>query len=155
MPFLAIDLVNAKLMLFGLALVLMMLLRPEGSSRARSARPSCSAARSARRLGERRQGLGTAMAQVILEARKVTRRFGGLVAVSDVDFSIEEKSIVSLIGPNGAGKTTFFNPNRPASTSRPPGEITFKGQRLDTIAPHRSPAWGSHGRSRTSVCSRR
>jgi branched-chain amino acid transport system ATP-binding protein len=45
----------------------------------------------------------------ILVAREVTRRFGGLVAVNKVDFTIPEKSIVSLIGPNGAGKTTFFN----------------------------------------------
>jgi branched-chain amino acid transport system ATP-binding protein len=45
----------------------------------------------------------------ILVANKVTRRFGGLVAVNEVDFTIPEGSIVSLIGPNGAGKTTFFN----------------------------------------------
>jgi branched-chain amino acid transport system ATP-binding protein len=47
--------------------------------------------------------------QPILVARGVTRRFGGLVAVNTVDFTIPERSIVSLIGPNGAGKTTFFN----------------------------------------------
>ena len=45
----------------------------------------------------------------VLHAEKVTKRFGGLVAVSNVDFVIPEKAIVSLIGPNGAGKTTFFN----------------------------------------------
>lgn len=45
----------------------------------------------------------------ILQAKKVTKRFGGLVAVNSVDFEIPEKSIVSIIGPNGAGKTTFFN----------------------------------------------
>jgi branched-chain amino acid transport system ATP-binding protein len=46
---------------------------------------------------------------LLLDARGVTKRFGGLTAVDKVDFTIEEGSIVSLIGPNGAGKTTFFN----------------------------------------------
>ena len=48
-------------------------------------------------------------ANKLLDARGVTKRFGGLTAVSDVSFSIPQRSIVSLIGPNGAGKTTFFN----------------------------------------------
>jgi branched-chain amino acid transport system ATP-binding protein len=46
---------------------------------------------------------------LVLDARGVTKRFGGLVAVNEVDFDIPAGSIVSLIGPNGAGKTTFFN----------------------------------------------
>ena len=45
----------------------------------------------------------------ILSAHKVTKRFGGLVAVNAVDLDITEHSIHSVIGPNGAGKTTFFN----------------------------------------------
>jgi branched-chain amino acid transport system ATP-binding protein len=45
----------------------------------------------------------------ILEAETITKQFGGLTAVSDVSFTLPERSIVSIIGPNGAGKTTFFN----------------------------------------------
>jgi ABC-type branched-chain amino acid transport systems, ATPase component len=46
---------------------------------------------------------------LILHARKVTKAFGGLVAVKEVDLEIPRGAIISLIGPNGAGKTTFFN----------------------------------------------
>jgi branched-chain amino acid transport system ATP-binding protein len=45
----------------------------------------------------------------LLVADKITKRFGGLTAVRDLDFTLDEGSIVSVIGPNGAGKTTFFN----------------------------------------------
>ena len=46
---------------------------------------------------------------IILSSRRTTKRFGGLVAVDELDVEIQEKSIHSIIGPNGAGKTTFFN----------------------------------------------
>jgi branched-chain amino acid transport system ATP-binding protein len=46
---------------------------------------------------------------MLLRTNGLTRRFGGLTAVDDVDFGIGEDELVSLIGPNGAGKTTFFN----------------------------------------------
>ncbi len=46
---------------------------------------------------------------VVLKTEKVVKKFGGLVAVNNMDFEVEEKEIVGIIGANGAGKTTFFN----------------------------------------------
>src|ERR687887_2582259 len=71
----------------------------------------------------------------LLEARAVTKRFGGLVAVNNVDFVLEERSIGSLIGPNGAGKTTFFNMVAGLYTPTS-GDIRFAGTRLAGMKPH-------------------
>jgi branched-chain amino acid transport system ATP-binding protein len=62
----------------------------------------------------------------LLEAKKVTKRFGGLQAVSNMDFILEEGKIVSIIGPNGAGKTTFFN-TLTGIYKPEDGEIIFNG----------------------------
>src|SRR3954470_19284645 len=75
------------------------------------------------------------MAATLLEATGVTKRFGGLVAVNSVDFTIVERSIVSLIGPNGAGKTTFFNLLAGLYTPTS-GDIRFKGVSLIGKKPH-------------------
>jgi branched-chain amino acid transport system ATP-binding protein len=65
----------------------------------------------------------------LLEATQVTKRFGGLTAVSRMDFVLDEGRIVSIIGPNGAGKTTFFNSL--TGIYRPEeGEIHFDGKSL-------------------------
>ena len=71
----------------------------------------------------------------LLEARAVTKQFGGLKAVSDVSCVVEEGAITAVIGPNGAGKTTFFNC---ITAVAPPtsGEILFEGRRIDAMKPH-------------------
>ena len=66
----------------------------------------------------------------ILSANNVTKRFGGLVAVNQYDFEIDEGAIVSIIGPNGAGKTTFFNCVT-GFYQADEGEINFNGQLLN------------------------
>ena len=73
---------------------------------------------------------------VIVRARGVTKRFGGLIAVNEVDFDIPRGAIVSLIGPNGAGKTTFFNMITGAYTPTD-GEISFDGKALITKSRNR------------------
>jgi len=71
----------------------------------------------------------------ILEGRDVTKYFGGLAAVSNVDFHADQGEIVGLIGPNGAGKTTLFNLIS-AALPISSGEIRFKGQKLNGLKPH-------------------
>ena len=72
----------------------------------------------------------------VLEARGITKVFGGLIAVSEVDFDIPERSIVSLIGPNGAGKTTFFN--MVSGLYEPSaGSFVFKGRDVTRLKPHK------------------
>jgi len=70
----------------------------------------------------------------ILEVRGVSKRFGGLVAVSDVSFSIDEGEIVGLIGPNGAGKTTLFNVVNGVYKADQ-GSITFAGKDITRCSP--------------------
>ncbi len=72
----------------------------------------------------------------ILSTQKVTKRFGGLIAVGDLDVEIKEHSIHSIIGPNGAGKTTFFNCI--TGFYRPEvGEILFNNHLLVGLLPDR------------------
>jgi branched-chain amino acid transport system ATP-binding protein len=71
----------------------------------------------------------------LLDVRGLTKRFGGLVAVNSVDFTIQERAIVSLIGPNGAGKTTFFNMIAGLYTPTS-GQITFRGGNITHRKPH-------------------
>jgi len=71
----------------------------------------------------------------LLEIKKVSRFFGGLAAVMDVSFQVNQGEIVGLIGPNGAGKTTLFNViNGFYKPSR--GDVFFKGKRISGLKPH-------------------
>ncbi len=77
----------------------------------------------------------------ILELQNVTKRFGGLIAVKNVSFAMNDGEIVFIIGPNGAGKTTvfnlisgFFHPNE--------GTIFFQGKDISKLAPHRAARLG-------------
>lgn len=81
----------------------------------------------------------------LLDLNQVTVRFGGLTAVSELDFAIGEKEMVGLIGPNGAGKTTVFN--LITGVYQPTeGEITFDGLRVNGKRPYHITA---HGIART------
>ncbi len=72
----------------------------------------------------------------ILVASGVTKRFGGLEALSKITLSVQEQSIHSIIGPNGAGKTTFFNCVTGFYTPEE-GEILFNGQNITGLSPDR------------------
>jgi branched-chain amino acid transport system ATP-binding protein len=71
----------------------------------------------------------------ILQISGLTKRFGGLIAVHNVSFSVREGEILSVIGPNGAGKSTLFK--LVASFLRPTaGEVRFRGKRISGLSPH-------------------
>jgi branched-chain amino acid transport system ATP-binding protein len=71
----------------------------------------------------------------ILQIAGLTKRFGGLIAVNNVSFSVGEGEILSVIGPNGAGKSTLFK--LVASFLRPTaGEVRFQGKRISGLSPH-------------------
>src|SRR4030066_2562028 len=73
---------------------------------------------------------------VILESKKVTKRFGGLEAVSKVDLEVPENAIYSIIGPNGAGKTTFFNCVTGFYTPEE-GDILLNNRNITGLSPDR------------------
>jgi branched-chain amino acid transport system ATP-binding protein len=78
---------------------------------------------------------------LLLEAKNLTKHFGGLKALNDIDMRVERERIVSIIGPNGAGKTTFFNcitgiyrPTR--------GTVVFHDRDITAMQPHAITALG-------------
>jgi len=83
----------------------------------------------------------TSTAQPILQAQGVTKRFGALVAVNNVDFHMHEHEVVAILGSNGAGKTTFFNL---LTGMFPPseGSIRYKGEEITHLSPAQRVARG-------------
>ncbi len=79
--------------------------------------------------------------ETVLEAKGMTRRFGGLIAVNDVSFTVADGEIFGLIGPNGAGKTTLFNLMtgliQPTS-----GRLALRGMDITALRPHQVAARG-------------
>jgi branched-chain amino acid transport system ATP-binding protein len=72
----------------------------------------------------------------LLEVSNLTKHFGGLAAVSELDFAVEEGEILALIGPNGAGKTTVFN-MLTGLTDITSGQARFKGTTLNGLPSYR------------------
>src|SRR4030042_3085156 len=71
----------------------------------------------------------------ILEGEEVSKHFGGLAALSNINFHIDRGEIVGLIGPNGAGKTTLFNLISGALSTKS-GTIKFKDEKITGLKPH-------------------
>ncbi len=150
----SVDLTLWRWFFFGLGLVVIMLIRPEGLAGRRVRPPAAD-------VDEREEALALVTApprpraeaipgwlreataapaalptsRPALDVRRLSRSFGGLVAVSEVDLVIPPRGIVGLIGPNGAGKTTFFN--LVTGLLRPDrGEILLDGASLVGLRPH-------------------
>ncbi len=90
----------------------------------------------------------------LLEVQDITLRFGGIVALDGLSFTIDDGQICGLIGPNGAGKTTMFNVvSRIYEPSA--GRVTFGGKDLLAAPAHDIAGSALPARSRTWPCSRR
>ncbi len=139
-----------RMMLFGLVLIVLMALRPQGIMGdigtwvSRRKRPDIDesgilkastelyysdAATSIQPQQYRKEN------RVVLELKNVTRDFGGITAVKDLDFKLYEREILSIIGPNGAGKTTLFNLIS-GIYSPSTGEIIYEGRNIAGLKPH-------------------
>ena len=89
---------------------------------------------------------------MMLEVSSLTMRFGGLIAVNDVNMTVENGEILGLIGPNGAGKTTLFNV---VAGVFPPssGTVTFDGTRIEGRSPNHNACCRKNAFIRTDLAS--
>jgi branched-chain amino acid transport system permease protein len=125
---------------YGLAIITVILLAPEGIfwrlrdrllRRGVAAAPVATPPAAARAPAQR-----STPAHAVLEVARLSKAFGGLRAVQDVSFAVEEGAILGIIGPNGAGKTTLFNLLN-GFLRRDGGAVTFAGQELGGLKPNR------------------
>lgn len=137
---------NYETIVFGLLIVLLMQRAPGGlwplvrlvPARLRTRHRLPAAEAPARELPQRER---PAHGEVILEARHVTRRFGGLVANNDMSLDVRAGEILALIGPNGAGKSTLFNQLSGVDTPSS-GDVLFMGKRINGLASRRVAGMG-------------
>jgi len=138
-----VDLVQSIELIFGIILVTMMLFRRQGLIPATRATPALTLDQQtahASRGGFTGPIRGiepskVAPAQPMIEVRNLTRRYGGIVAVKDLNIIVESNSIVALIGPNGSGKSTTFNlitgMDEPSS-----GQVLLLGEDITGLKAH-------------------
>jgi len=115
-------------MMYGLLLILMLRLRPQGLL------PESASAHHYNAPPER-PPVATALAGAALEGRGLSKRFGGIVAVTGFDISIPPGRITGLIGPNGAGKTTAFN-LLTGFLQPDAGDVAYRERSLRGLKPH-------------------
>ncbi len=143
-------------MIFGVILVAMMLYRRQGLIPATRAVQALSLAEQTAQLGvntgtggiERLHNLGDFTYRgdaPLLEVKGLTVRFGGLVALREIDLTVPARSIVAVIGPNGSGKSTLFNAVT-GLVRQQSGIIRFAGEDIERAPPH---AVLAHGMART------
>ncbi|MFC4863253.1 branched-chain amino acid ABC transporter ATP-binding protein/permease [Pseudomonas sp. MAHUQ-62] len=128
---------NYEVIVFGLLIILLMQRAPGGLwplllrlvPDAWKPRPSFKAEEATVELPRRELPVA---GEVLLEARDVTRRFGGLVANNAMNLDVRAGEILALIGPNGAGKSTLFNQLSGVDTPTS-GDVLFRGQRINGI----------------------
>jgi branched-chain amino acid transport system permease protein len=137
-----VDLVQWMELIFGFILVLMMLYRRDGLIPATRHPPALSFEQQSAQVGQGREkldlpGLGgeARTGEAALEVRDVTVRFGGLLALNNVDITVPIGGVVAVIGPNGSGKSTLFNVIT-GLTEAEAGSIRFHDQEIMRLPPH-------------------
>ncbi len=149
------DLTQATELIFGVILVGMMLFRREGliPAHRRQTALSFDAQHATVRRGTAAEATGALTDDAIpraarapdgtpaLEVRGLTVRFGGLVALDNVDLTVPQGGVVAVIGPNGSGKSTLFNAITGLVRAQG-GSVRFQGRELRGLPPHRILAAG-------------